>query len=88
MDDIEVLKDKYIISKSINAVAYVVYICNPHVSIVENDEGYKLFCIERNKETEKYYDEYKNNEEIYLDIRKFSKIIKMLKRLCKEYKVE
>lgn len=83
MDEIELLKDKYRISKSINAVAYVVYMCNPHISIVENNEGFKLFCFEKNKETDKYYDEYKNNDELYLDIRKFSKIIKMLKKLCK-----
>lgn len=88
MDFVEQLKqDGYIVSKSINCVAYIVYCCSAFVKIVQNEDGFKLFAIKDTELNKKFYDEYKDmNEEIYVNLRSYNNIIKMLKNLCKNYK--
>lgn len=87
MDKIDKLKaDGYIVSSSINAISYVVYNCNAHVKIVENEDGYRLFCIEDTVINRKYFNDYKEHyEDLNVSLMKYNNIIRMLKNLCKNY---
>ena len=90
IDKIDKLKaDGYIVSSSINAIAYVTYITGTEVSIVENEIGYRLFCIEDNETNRKYFNDYKENyEDLSVNLMKYNQIIKKLKNLTKNYRME
>lgn len=82
-------KEKYINSKSINKIAYVVYYNNTHVDI-EEFNGILYFVIENTEENEKLCEEYyttvHNREDMYLNLTKFNSICRMLKGLTKKFK--
>lgn len=87
-EEIENLKDKYIVCSSINMAAYLVYSCSPFVQIIDVD-GYKMFCIRKTEQIEKFYVEYNDDYlDIYVNLLKYNRCIKMLKNLCKNYKEE
>lgn len=82
-------EEKYIYSKSINKIAYVVYYCNTHVDIEEYDD-ILYFVIENTEENmklcEEYYETVHNREDMYINLTKFNSICRMLKNLTKKYK--
>lgn len=84
-------KERYIYTKSINKIAYVVYYCGTRVHI-EEYEGILYFCIENNQENTKlcneYYETVHNREDMYINLTKFNKICRMLKNLTKKFKLE
>lgn len=88
MDKIQELKENNLITNSIDCSAFVVLKTNADVSIVVNENGYKLFCIAKNDKTVQAYNTYKNwkdNNIINVNIREYNNIIKKLKNLCKDY---
>lgn len=86
MDKVDRLKSEgNIISSSLDAIAYVVYCDNCEVSIICNEVGYKLFCIRDTEANRTYFDMYKEDKYLMVELKKYNRIIKKLKNLCKNY---
>lgn len=47
--------------------------------------GYKLYCIDDNSENRRKYNEYKKeNIDLFVELRVYNKIIRMLKKISRE----
>lgn len=65
MDNLEGLKDKYILSKSLDCIAYLLMQSKLQsvVFVVEGEDGRNVFAIERTEVTEKAYRDYKESKD-------------------------
>lgn len=93
MDNIEQLKDKYIISKSIDCISFLLYSSKLEsvVFVVEGEDGRNVFAIEKTDITEKAYKEYKESkerkEELHIDnLHFYNYCIKICKNEVIKYK--
>ncbi|MCD3223956.1 hypothetical protein [Clostridium botulinum] len=86
-------KQKYIVTKSIDCMAYILYATKLNYKMYINtteEDGSNVFTIARNKETEKAYSTYKDTAQMRKDlicnIHFYNYCIGKIKKITKIYK--
>ena len=90
--NIDNLKDDYIVTKSINCVAYLLLFCNKDkVDIVECEDGLNVFIVKKTEDLFRAYKTYKYRTINCLairvdDLQLYNNNIKYIKQMLREYK--
>lgn len=90
MEEDRLLKG-FIATRSINCATYLCYCNSQNAEIVENETGLRLYAFKDNFENQEVYNKYKSamvngTDKLFVDMVKFTKILRYLKQLSKNYK--